>query len=375
MKKLVIAFLIMATWTGYAVEVVENPARPEKPLGLKLEKTKEFLLEDPKADVFIERPVWFLVGADGDHFVLEDRTYRVFRFGPEGKYLGSFAGKGQGPGQIAMMANTLVHTHDGGLAIPDFPSVIHFYGKDGHFKRDLRLDKRVLFRKIKPGLEQGYFAELHESSKDRTQKWTSIVHLDNQFSGETPVFATGKKHIAMALADRFVMSFVVDKDGNILVSPECRPDYVIQKYDAKGELTQEIHREYEPVERSEKMRATMKDIARIPLETFYPDEDIKVPEPGLYEHAIHRLVVDSEGRIWSLALQSMDDKGKRVYGFDVFSPEGDLVDQLQMNEFELRFFENDMVIYKDNIMVLTRNGEGDPVIQHWRIIEPQGGTE
>lgn len=66
---------------------------------------------------------------DGIWFVLDGRTDQVHRIGPDGAWLGSFAGRGEGPGELRGNARPIVVHGDSVVVLDDWG--LHLYGLDG----------------------------------------------------------------------------------------------------------------------------------------------------------------------------------------------------------------------------------------------------
>ncbi|MXW18874.1 MAG: hypothetical protein F4123_01770 [Gemmatimonadetes bacterium] len=76
---------------------------------------------------------------DGVWFVLDGRADQVHRIGPDGSWLGSFAGRGEGPGELRGNVRPIVVQGDTVVVLDDWG--LHLYGLDG----TPLADRRVLY--------------------------------------------------------------------------------------------------------------------------------------------------------------------------------------------------------------------------------------
>jgi len=92
---------------------------------------------------------------DGNFYVVDQIESKVYRFSPEGKLLGSFGQKGQGPGDF-QRPNRISFTSKGTLAVADEMYYVSFLNTEGGFIRRVHLNA---------GLAPGYVG------KDRFYAW------------------------------------------------------------------------------------------------------------------------------------------------------------------------------------------------------------
>lgn len=78
----------------------------------------------------------------GNFYVLDRMEFRVHRFSPEGRPLGTFGRKGQGPGDLETPAS-VVFTAAGELALLEDLSHVSFFDTEGAFRRRLGLNGRL----------------------------------------------------------------------------------------------------------------------------------------------------------------------------------------------------------------------------------------
>ena len=119
-----------------------NPSEPlwgsqYKPL------TEEEVLGGPGSpeDAIFSRPCAVEFGHDGSRYVLDQNEARIVRYGPDGRFMGSFGRKGEGPGEFDEPTD-LEQLPDGTLVVTDWSGMrISFFSAEGDFIRSFRRQK------------------------------------------------------------------------------------------------------------------------------------------------------------------------------------------------------------------------------------------
>ena len=100
-------------------EAVHNPGKPlKRDAGRVLRLKPVFEIRDDSGAFFFRYPYRFDIDAKGCLYILDDG--QLLKFSPEGKFVGNFFRKGQGPGEIATRFQMVSFvTHGDGLYIYD----------------------------------------------------------------------------------------------------------------------------------------------------------------------------------------------------------------------------------------------------------------
>jgi len=192
----------------------------------------------------------------GNFYVVDQREHKVYRFSRDGKLLGSFGQRGQGPGDF-QRPNRISLTPEGHLAVADEMYMISFLHKDGAFL------KRV---KLETGLAPGYMGE----DRFYAWRWSPDGQQQIMLDGESNILKT----FHSVSRERFSVS-APDQSGREVMFNYARPAYSpglmyaqnagltalavsdayrIQLLNGKGDVSAVIEREVEPQELSRNER-------------------------------------------------------------------------------------------------------------------------
>jgi hypothetical protein len=111
---------------------------PEPSLSIKLGAP----LEIGRAELLFGSVVSVCEDDNGDFYVLDQREQKVLRFSADGKRLGTFGRKGQGPGDF-QSPGRIAFTPAGELAVFEDIALVSFHKPDGAFIRRLDLSGRL----------------------------------------------------------------------------------------------------------------------------------------------------------------------------------------------------------------------------------------
>lgn len=112
--------------------------------------------EAPEPETFVRAPP-LAVGRDGALFALEPSTNEVRRFGPDGSFLGTMGGMGEGPGELRN-AYRLGLVGDTVWVRNLSPPFVSFFATDGTYLRTERYDDAVISRSGVPEGPEGMLA-------------------------------------------------------------------------------------------------------------------------------------------------------------------------------------------------------------------------
>lgn len=330
MKKNTLALLILlAAGPLSAQETIRNPATPLNPYaGRTLALEPVFMFDDSAAEFSFKHPYEIHVDSRGCFYVNEFNPNQLWKFSPEGKFLGNLVKIGQGPGEIEGqgLASCVVWRDDVYLA--DGHSKIIRIDKDGRFIGELRTGLPRLFKLLAVS-EDGYCVLRRNADWSKTglideDNEVLFVSADGRTSQRVAGFITKlyrEDTLRGTAATNWITFYsAVDPDGPTLYASHTM-DYEIDKVDLAGRraLTS-IAREY----------AWVRIPSSTSSKTQYNDETGFHPPPKDHPDDISGLYV-CDKNLWVRTSTQVEGKGRL---FDVFDPQGRYTDSLYLRGFE-----------------------------------------
>ena len=310
------------------VEIVLNHTQPYRvkgaPVSLSLEQ--ELAIDTERSDLAEKGVVdiWgFEVTSLGDIYIFQspmrDGKF-ISKFDASGRFLRSFAPKGQGPGEIQMPIFHRI-TADEDLSLIDMMTkkLLVFDG-DGAILRvtEVPLDIKGsslllqlasgnnLYRKIEwePGKESPGLAMIY-SLTDRELR--DIKELDRVVFPQP--FSVSRIRLPYPLT-----CWTVTRDRIYMGNPD--KGYEIRAYDLNGNLVRKIRKEYLAVPFPEsKKQGILKALDSPQLSPLKSKLDFPKSSPP-FQH----LFCDDEGRLYLMTYEAGEKPGE--YVFDIFTPDG-----------------------------------------------------
>ncbi len=371
MKKLILALLFVMSGIAYAVEVVENPAKPETPMGLKLEKTGQFPLDAPEADIWLTLPGYFRISRP-DRIVLQDRMQGIVHlYSLDGEHLAMIGEKGQGPGQLkfGLRQCFLIDKHGNILLIDEYKKMILRFDREGRFLGSRSVTQNgsyrwAEFRRLSTG---GMVLSGTVYRKEKRMHEPLVVITDDNLNFKQIIYTADLAGLNRHdRHDRQEIPVAITDSDNILLSIPSKEHIEIQEFNTRGQLIRKIQRDYSPLQRTSRRLAYMKKTEEIVTSSFnLPDEE-GWGNPSPLRNSSGRIWVDGGNRIW-LIVSCGDPKGSTLIEYNVFSPQGRLIDVLP-NIVGHEEFNGNQVYY---ITV----GDDMFMMETYAIIESQGGNE
>jgi hypothetical protein len=246
---------------GSDVEIVDNPKvpLPEKGKRKRLVFNEELTIgvAEGAEDYMFGNTVFVTADDQGCCYVLDWDQKRIQKYDPEGKYLLSIGGKGQGPGEF-MNVWSPRFDEDGHIYATDIVNHrVSFFDKDGKFQRQIKIPDGVGGITI---LSSGnYFTDKSIRKEEKGTSTVVIVHgvYDKEYNLLAEVHRDvlefkprGNKSRAEFLADimsRGILkpsftSYVVE---NALIYTSYPDTYEIRVYSQEGEIQKIIRREFD----------------------------------------------------------------------------------------------------------------------------------
>jgi hypothetical protein len=181
----------------------------------------------------------------GDFYVLDQREQKVLKFSPDGRRLGAFGRKGQGPGDF-QSPGRIAFTPPGELAVFEDIALVSFHKTDGAFIRRLDLSGRLGLGYIGPDRFYGWEWEPEAQRQvlvDAKNALIATLHAipRDRFSAVLPD-ETGRmvmfNYSHEAYVPRFLYAY---SDGLSAVGISDR--YEIALFDGKGQAAATLRRD------------------------------------------------------------------------------------------------------------------------------------
>ena len=296
------------------VEVVLNHLEPYKikgqPTGISLEKVLSIDLErDDLARAGLLSGGEWDADNDGNIFVVgfKNREKFIYRFNRSGLLTGSFARRGQGPGEL--LGPSLSGVYGGEIALSDFIGLKYIvYDLDGQVLREKRLEHPD---RLAP-LGNGKFVAFGPQPDLATAKafYYALTLCDAMFN-ELKVL---DRYEHPSDDSRLYPFFMWRVSGDrIIVANEAR-GYELWIYDLDGSLIRKIRKEYRPIRVTEEIKEAILGPdyrkSESPHSRYFPD-----PLPPL-----NQFFTDNQGRIFVMTYEPGAHPGEYIW--DIFNPDG-----------------------------------------------------
>jgi hypothetical protein len=297
------------------ITVVRNPAQPiyKKDI-ISFEEELQIGSAD-KSDKYIFSAIDGLDVDDNGHiYILDSRAAQVKVFGPDGEYLRSIGGRGQGPGEMQMPLFLQI-TADNELVVQDLATQ-HFlyFSLDGRFLRqraNWKTEHPVLPVKID---QQGNLIGLETFAPPPMggkvlRKYNSNFETIITLAEQPPDMAAKTEYNIL----RATFYFDVFPNDNIILGHSEK--YELDILNPEGKLIKKILKKH----RRMRIRDDDKDFYRERYESFIKIGG-KLNFPG-YFPCFSDIAVDDKGRIFVKTFEREKNK-KDTFYFDLFDEEG-----------------------------------------------------
>ncbi|MCJ7679291.1 MAG: NHL repeat-containing protein [Candidatus Aminicenantes bacterium] len=302
-------------------------------------------------------PADIVFDTDGNWYVLDSGNHRIQKFSPDGKYLTTIGGEGQGPGEF-VYPDSMGITPDGLICVSDPNNQrIQIIDADGHEKKTFRLiqDPPGTIHLLPGGkLISGPGRMMMMINMGDDKKKTELPPLLRVFDEEGNVQTTFGRQFDFGdmMLNRVgnSMSFTVDEAGNTYVAFASLNR--IEKYAPDGTLVWQADRE---------LNYSM-DPPRDKGKVDRKGGNVSISMPQ-FNRCSNGIAVDGKGRVWVVTLTRQikeeekvgtmisvsEDSGKRsmnmqtrgntelqetdMYKLQIFDAEGVLLGEIPLNRF------------------------------------------
>jgi hypothetical protein len=317
------------------VDVVLNHLQPYPVTG----KPADFRLEEELTIDFGSPEIGALGIADATDFEVDQegciyvfyshkKGDKIFKFGPDGKFLKSWAAHGQGPGEVMFISSACL-TAQKRLIVSDHSSrKIMWYSDEGALEKEVKYPVDGRYYIIYP-LDEERSIGYARVVTDRSAEYFEFIFylLDDKF-GEIKKLDTYRYPNPLKKERRGINHnefFTVRATaGGLFVGNEDR-GYEILRFDLDGNLLLKVRKEYVPVKVPEDVLKKRKD---------YFARSGQPPNFQPYYFPDHYLPIcdffaDEAGRLFVMTFEKGTRPGE--YWYDIFNEDGVLINRKSLN--------------------------------------------
>ena len=321
------------------VEVVLNHLEPYKikgePSTLHLE---EDLIINFEREDFTEIGIKEIVGFDVDsdnniYFRLSSSSANyIYKFDAKGKFLFSFGRRGQGPGELEFPRYFRVNELDQIIVSDSRRNKLFLFEKNGDIIREISLASN---HRIATLLGNGNTLVMKGSFNQEEGRTDFPIILCNEDLEEIKMLHPGRSMPNFSFAKkanclRLYLDYNVWKiSRGLIYIGNYGQGYEFLIYDAEGNLSLKIRKEYHKV----KVPDQMKDkIVNWLSKNFDPFEKVKnkIYFPEFYP-PFQFFILDEKGRLYVMTYE----RGERPNGFiyDIFNPDGLFIGRIELENY------------------------------------------
>lgn len=277
----------------------------------------------------------------GNVYLLDAQLGEVSVISPDGEYLRTISGRGEGPGEVQMPQN-LLFLPDGALGILEaFPAHVVTMDTEGVPGPEITIGVnadgavtgfRAAFQiACRNGsiLLGGQRSTPSDVGQARTQYLASISAAGEELvryrESHMVLDFTRARFVETEMLPPFLLASALDGEGRAYCA-RSHDDYAIEVYGTDGSLEKVIERRFEPRRRTDREMSRLNALIDAWIQGF-PGELERVLEKT--EPTIDDLHVDDRGVLWVKHSRSGDDRpGGVLLTYDTFAPDGRWLQQV-----------------------------------------------
>ena len=335
---------------------------------IKLEADPNFGQQTAQSEPLYDTRCDFLRAPNGSLFIAATTEHCIYRYSPEGKFIGRYGQEGRGPGDLYFPGDLSV-LDDRYIVIGEYATSrrVSLFDLEGNFVKLLKTDRNAFTTVALSENKIAYTAYKYGPMKNQIQEFTTILIIKDVKTGEEKVIderQSQRKFVRVGGGGSFVMNtgagemlIAQTKDGNLVMGVTTSNELKI--FSPEGEWLQTFRLKMEPVQ-----------VTRDYIQRFKESIIQGMEERGVRQSAIEatkktpygdvfgkylpyfkEILVDSEGNI--LICKKTDCIGDCNEVFQVYSPEGKYICEMTIDSgiydltidrrFKNIFFANDAV--------------------------------
>ncbi len=286
----------------------------------------------------------FMGDAAYDHWgnicIVDFQQKNLVILDPQGNWLRTLGREGEGPGEM-QDARKLFFDGDRYGLLQGYPAAIVWLNADGSPGEKVRFGSHdpsaMTFVAVAEAVQSGqdiygWVNQTHYSeSGNETNSWIKKIEPDGSlgpilyFPPDGPDAREGDGINEGRVYDIWLHRWIGDGQGGIWVAPE-RDQFVLQHWNAQGDLILEVSRDYKPVVRNEE---GINHITVWFRRRGWTDPQIHV---GKTAPVVNRLRIGEHGNLWvGLAQGGRTSDSDLVGVYDVISPAGEYLQQVRFH--------------------------------------------
>jgi hypothetical protein len=316
--------------TENGAEVVLNHLKPYHVTG----EPTDFRLEEELAIDFGGPEIGQLGIADATDFEVDQKGYiyifyshkkgdKIFKFGPDGKFLKSWGTHGQGPGEV-MFISAACLTEQGHLIVSDHSiRKIIWYSDEGMFEKEVKYPIDGRYYIIYPIDEERFIGYARVVTDRNSDYFDFIYYLLDGSLGELRKLDVYKypnpaKKARRGINHNYFFRTKASASG-LYIGNEDR-GYEILKFDLQGNLQTKIRKEYVPVKVPQDVIRKRKDqYAKSGQPYYYPEHYLPICD----------FFPDENGRLFLMTFEKGVKPGE--YWYDIFNKAGAFIRRKSLN--------------------------------------------
>jgi hypothetical protein len=328
-----------------------SPAIPQaRPQSLAIDLGQP--LEIGRAELLFGSVVSVCEDGQGDFYVLDQKEQKVLKFSPDGRRLGAFGRKGQGPGDF-QSPGRIAFTPAGELAVFEDIALVSFHRTDGAFIRRLDLSGRLGLGYIGPDRYYGWDWEPEAQRQVLVDAKNAVVVTfhsiaRDRFSVVLPD-ETGRMVMFNYSHEAYVPQFLYAY-GDGLSAVGLSDRYEIALLDETGQTVTTIRRDVKPGKISAKERAFFeRGLADFVKSKNWPDRvarELAKKIPAV--KAIIRAVLVSPDRVFGFRFPLDITAEPARFPVDVFMRDGAYLGTTELPEVPLFISRGAMYFARDD---------------------------
>ena len=242
---------------------------------------------------------------DGGVLALDIARCCVFRFAPDGTYIGTIGSAGPGPGELGYPSDMTV-MEDGTIAVSDpMKAAVLLYSLDSGYVGLIEGFPMTPMRNMQPAPGGGFIGwrssvEMGEGeylTHLTVGRWTTdgnpvTVYWDRSEPSDLSSFTSMLKQSLYAVA------ITADRDGRVFVAPLSTEEYTVQCYQPDGELFATIRLSLPRQLRSEEELQVESSQMETRMRSMGDHGMPMVWEPDPYRIMVGEMGTDADGRLW-----------------------------------------------------------------------------
>ena len=365
------------------VRIVENSKN-----GLLKEKSFNYKIEEIYAIQNSEEDSSFILNFPGDRanlnadldddlnlYVVDNIRRLILKFDNTGKFIKSFGGKGQGPGEFALgPVDICVDSKQNKLFVFDMTGRLSIFTLDGEFIEFKKVSKRNIRPKGFKMTNNGalFLCETYEG-RFGEKDFKMGNFLFNSSGKETldinkKIFGTLKPFDIKKIdsEDQDLIMTISSNNEDILIANSSKNDYIINSFDYTGKKNFVIKKKYNAVRRSkESMSAIKESLDKYTKKTGGMVEFQKVSE---MKSVIGQMFSDEKSNLWVSVNESLFDPDGQE--FDVFRFGGHFLKTAKVKDlagYRIRSKKGYLIATTPIETNYLEDGKADPVIKIFRL--------